>query len=844
MDDLLQEFLTETSESLSTLDIELIKLEQNPDDAEILSNIFRLMHTLKGTCGFLGLPRLEAIAHAGENVLGKIRDGELKATPEIVTLILEVIDRIRMILVALEEQQAEPEGDDHDLRERLEKAASGEAGASTPQPSMKSEAQEAAPPPPAEVQQKEAASLATKQEEAPEARDGNGARTGSIGSQSIRVNLSVLENLMTMVSELVLTRNQLLQLTRDQHHEQLNVPLQRLNQVVSELQEGVMKTRMQPIENAWTKLPRIVRDLGQELGKKIQLVMEGADTELDRQVLEMIRDPLTHMVRNSADHGLERPEERLAQGKPEVGTILLNAFHQGGHIIIQISDDGRGVDIERVRQKAIANGLATEEQLAGMTDQQICQFVFRPGFSTAKEVTAVSGRGVGMDVVRSNIEKIGGNVELTSTAGQGSCFTIKIPLTLAIVPALIVESSGMRFAIPQIAVQELVRLAGDDDRRIEHVEDTPVLRLRDSLLPLVHLRKLLRLPTQKEEMERFIVVARVGAYSFGILVDRILDTEEIVVKPVSALLKKIPVFSGNTILGDGAVVMILDPNGIAASSSEINLDNREEQGAEDQEMQRQESLAMLLFKASDNTPKAIPLALVRRLEEIESSRIEHSDGRPIVQYRGQLMPLLTVDPQQRLDGDEKLQVIVFANEGKPVGLVVDEILDIVETEVDINTATSGAHLIGTATVAGKATDILDVGWFLEKSFPKMTLAPGQANGQSPRRRDILLIDPDDFHEGLLRPHFLAAGIALHAAPSLKAGQQECQRRPIDAIVIDLSLLANGLEEKEAVAALASGEHPIIGLTDDPEATAQPGWISEVVRRGDIPRLMSKIAKIQ
>src|SRR5690606_28056235 len=281
-----------------------------------------------------------------------------------------------------------------------------------------------------------------------------------------------------------------------------------------------------------------------------------------------------------------------------------------------------------------------------------------------------------------------------------------------------------------------------------------------------------------------------------------------------------------------------------ASSSEINLDNREEQGAEDQEMQRQESLAMLLFKASDNTPKAIPLALVRRLEEIESSRIEHSDGRPIVQYRGQLMPLLTVDPQQRLDGDEKLQVIVFANEGKPVGLVVDEILDIVETEVDINTATSGGHLVGTATVAGRATDILDVSWFLEKSFPRRVLASGQAEGEKGRRRDILLIDPNDFHEGLLRPHFLAAGIGLHAVPNLKAGQEECQRRPIDAIVVDLSLVGEGSEENDVFAALASEERPVIGLLGDEPTAPQPGWISGVVRRGDTACLMSEIAKIQ
>lgn len=498
MDELLSEFLTETSESLATLDVELVRLEQNPNDPELLQNIFRLVHTIKGTCGFLGLPRLETVAHASENVLGKIRDKEIEVTPEAVTVILESLDRIKEILAALETQQAEPEGTDEDLIARLDIVANGgvldDDGAPAAAPEAEgdidvmdadaadateqtadlvdaaSEAEdlsggdiahpvehepehEAAPEPehepaPAPVQESREVAPAAETAPVPTAKsDGakkksSGAPEPSVAAQTIRVSVDLLENLMTMVSELVLTRNQLLQMVRGKTDSEFTVPLQRLSHVTSELQEGVMKTRMQPIGNAWAKLPRIIRDIGRELGKKIDLKMIGADTELDRQVLEMIKDPLTHMVRNSADHGLETPDERRAAGKPEAGTVLLNAYHEGGHIIIEITDDGRGIDIERVKQKAVANGMLTEAEAETISDQQAAQLIFRAGLSTAEKVTNVSGRGVGMDVVKTNIEKIGGNVELKTVRGKGSTFIIKIPLTLAIVSALIVQSAA------------------------------------------------------------------------------------------------------------------------------------------------------------------------------------------------------------------------------------------------------------------------------------------------------------------------------------------------------------------------------------------------------------------
>src|SRR5215207_4295274 len=603
MDDLLRELLTETSEHLDTVDLELVRFEQDPNNAKILGNIFRLVHTIKGTCGFLGLPRLEALAHAAETLMGKFRDG-MAVTSDADTLILATLDRIKEILAELESKAAEPEGSDDDLIGQLDRLSAGEVAPAAPpavpaaeevsaghliyqvleRPLKPGEVSlddlerafretagpeangPAAPMPAAAAPAKSAAAKsAAKPVMTPAtAEKGESAGEGGEGGlkvQTIRVNVDTLEHLMTMVSERVLTRNQLLEIARREDDSAYKVPLQRLSHVTAELQEGVMKTRMQPIGNAWQQLPRVIRDLSSELGKKIELVMQGSETELDRQVLEVIKDPLTHMVRNSADHGIESPLERRAAGKSERGTIRLNAYHEGGTITIEISDDGKGLDYAAIRRKAVERGIASEAEIERMSDAQI---IFHPGFSTAQAVTAVSGRGVGMDVVKTNIELIGGTIEIRSEQGQGTIFTIKIPLTLAIVAALIVSARDQRFAIPQVAVLELVRIKPGADHAIERINGTPVLRLRDRLLPIVPISKVLGLPGAEADAgdEGFVVVTQVGRQRFGILVDGVFHTEEIVVKPMSSKLRHIPLFSGNTILGDGAVVLIMDPNGI------------------------------------------------------------------------------------------------------------------------------------------------------------------------------------------------------------------------------------------------------------------------------------------
>ncbi|MEQ5775214.1 MULTISPECIES: chemotaxis protein CheW [unclassified Thalassospira] len=881
MDDLLSEFLTETSESLSTLDVELVKLEQNPNDPDILSNIFRLVHTIKGTCGFLGLPRLEAVAHAGENVLGKIRDGELIVTPDAVTLVLESIDTIKYLLSELETNETEPEGNDADLIARLNHfadtgtlpaagAAMPKAAASTPPPrpeiflSPETEP-EVTPEPEPEPEEPKAPAAAAKPPSAPKsqavqaaapAQDAgakadpharNEAKESTVAAQTIRVNVELLENLMTLVSELVLTRNQLLQMVRGKDDSEFTVPLQRLSHITTDLQEGVMKTRMQPIGNAWAKLPRIVRDLALEMGKKIDLQMIGADTELDRQVLELIKDPLTHMVRNSADHGLEDIQGRRDVGKPETGTVTLNAYHEGGHIIIEISDDGRGLNVPRIKEKALANGIVSEGELESMSDQQIHQFIFKAGFSTAEKVTSVSGRGVGMDVVRTNIEKIGGTVELKSVEGRGSTFIIKIPLTLAIVSALIVESGGERFAIPQISVLELVRASSNSEHSIERIHDTPVLRLRNRLLPLVTLKKILGLDEAAEsdvDEEAFIVVAQVGTYSFGIIVDRVFDTEEIVVKPVAPILRDLSLFSGNTILGDGSVIMILDPNGIATRTGEITVGGQ--QGVESKaksESTDRETTSMLVFRAGGNEVRAVPLALVARLEEIDVESIEYSNGRPLVQYRGKLMPLVFIDGAYQMKSEGRQPTLVFQDRERTMGLVVDEIVDIVDDVLNVELTADRDGLVGSAVVDGKATDLIDAGYYLELAFSDW-FGKEEATGE---KKKVLLVDDSPFFRNLLTPMLSVSGFKVTSVESAEqAIELKNNGATFDAIISDIEMPGmNGFEFAESLQNdEAWGEVPIIALSshtseEDFERGRRAGF-SDYVAKFDRDALVSTL----
>ena len=969
MDDLLSEFITETLESVAQVDAQLVEFEKDPQNAAILGNIFRLVHTVKGTCGFLGLPRLESVAHAGENVLDKYRDGALAVTPDGVSLVLRCIDTIRGLVDELAETAQEPEGNDAELIAELNALASGEvAAAAAPAPApaaapassgptlnaqgfpvaaellaeydevtgggddasgpatsdqgfpvaaellaeyeeatgggdepsgptlndqgfpvaaeLLAEYEEATgatmtdaeaaaaevaantemerlaaevaavpepaptPAPAASVPAKTAASAPAAKKEpakAPAKADAGGGVAASL-----RVNVDVLENLMTLVSEMVLTRNQLLQMIRGTEDSEFTVPIQRLSHITTDLQEGVMKTRMQPIGNAWAKLPRIVRDLSLETGKKIDLQMLGAETELDRQVLDLIKDPLTHMVRNSADHGLETPADRVAMGKPEIGTITLNAYHEGGHIIINIADDGKGLPMDRIRQKCLDNGLLTEAELDGMADTQIQQYIFKAGFSTAEKVTSVSGRGVGMDVVRTNIEKIGGTIELKSEEGRGSTFTIKIPLTLAIVAALIVESCGEKFAIPQISVLELVRASARSEYSVEVINESPVLRLRHRLLPLVHLGDLLKLSTGGSKHiaeETFIIVAQVGTYSFGIIVDRVFDTEEIVVKPTSPVLRDIPVYSGNTILGDGSVIMILDPNGIAASTGELGGAPEVESSAEEHVgTTGDERVSMLIFRAGGDELKAVPLALVARLEEIDMAEVEVSHGEHMVQYRGQLMPLVPFNEDQQWKTEGRQAVLVFTESERSMGLVVDEIVDIVEDRLKVEITANRSGLIGSAVIDGRATDVIDAGYYLTQAFPDWFGGSEEDASGLIAGKHALLVDDSPFFRNLLAPILSVAGFSVTTAESaIEALKMRDRGSKFDVIISDIEMPEmDGFAFAEEVRGdLRWGEVPMVALsahaTDRDFERGRSVGFNDYVAKSDRDELVRSLA---
>jgi two-component system, chemotaxis family, sensor kinase CheA len=887
MDDLLREFLTETGESLDTVDMELVRFEQDPNNAKILGNIFRLVHTIKGTCGFLGLPRLEALTHAAEALMGNFRDG-LPVTGQAVSLILTTIDRVKTLLDALERDHTERKGDDHDLIGQLEAMCADAAsrmaevrghtvGTLVPQvlerplrpgevpldelerafrtapgPDRVSDAAR----PPAATDSKSAESKTTPAAETERAESRDDERQDpKVASQSIRVQVDTLEHLMTMVSELVLTRNQLIDIVRRHEDSEFKGPLQRLSNVTAELQEGVLKTRMQPIGNAWQKLPRIVRDLSAELGKPIELEMHGAETELDRQVLDLIKDPLTHMVRNSADHGLEQPAERRAAGKPERGTIRLSACHEGGHIIIEISDDGRGLNTARIRSKAVASGLVSEAEIEKLSDAQVQKFIFAPGFSTAEQITSISGRGVGMDVVRANIDQIGGTIDVKAN-GRGTTFLIKIPLTLAIVSALIVEAGGDRFAIPQLAVVELVRARSNTEHRIERIKDAAVLRLRNKLLPLVYLKTLLKLDQASPVVadSGFIVVMQVGSQTFGLVVDSVFHTEEIVVKPMSSKLRHIHMFSGNTILGDGSVILIIDPNGIVqttgmTATSRHVLEAQQDSTAASEVTQTE---SMLLFRAGSPHPKAVPLSLVTRLEEIDARKIEMSNGRPLVQYRGQLMPLVPVNDSVRIKSSGSQPLLVFSDDNRSMALMVDEIVDIVEERLEIELKSEQPGLIGSAVIKGQATDVIDVAHFLPLAFEDWS--NWKERRAAKRSHTVLLIDDAPFFRNMLTPILKAAGYAVTAMGSASEALTMLQGgRRFDVVITDLDMPGmDGFEFASAVHGHPSTtELPIIGLSSLVSAEAiergrQVGlydYVAKFDRQGLIAALQEQTADL-
>ena len=756
------EFLLESHENLDQIDQDLIDLEQEPNSRDLISRIFRAIHTIKGTSGFLAFGRLEKLAHAGESLLSKLRDGVLPVTPATITTLLATIDGVRSLLATIEENGSEGEVDvEPTIAQVHAQIKAGEAEAEV------AEAAEAAPAAPAEAPVAEAP---VPLEEAParpapepvegqrrplgeilvesgaakpadvgsalqQQLEGDERKLGkilleegktqpaavsealqtqtpkrSIADSAIRVDVDLLDTLLNMVGELVLARNQLVRGVMETGDATLVRSAQRLGMITSELQEGIMKTRMQPIEHIWSKLPRVIRDLSNGLGKQVELVMSGKETELDRSLLEAVKDPLTHLVRNAVDHGIEEPDRRVAAGKEPTGTLTLRAYHEGGHVAVEVADDGAGLDVDRIAQKAVEKGLLRADQIASMDRRDVMAMVFQPGFSTAAKVTNVSGRGVGMDVVKTNIENIGGAVSVDSTFGEGTVWRLTIPLTLAIIQALTVDCGDQRYVVPQVAVLELVFIDGQSTK-IEYASGAPVYRLRGKLLPLVRLDRALGLDVGGDQGV-YIMVLQADGRRFGLVVDRVLNTEEVVVKALNSRFKDIGLYAGATILGDGKVGLILDVSSLARRSHLAKDSDRKDMGASSRASAASGSGERLLVTAVGERRVAIPLDTVTRLEEFPRSRIEHAGSREVVQYRGQILPLVRLSHLLGAYGEEpegdNVSVVVYSEGGRSVALVVDRIVDIAENSTTARRDAEEDGLVGTAVIQQRVTELLDV----------------------------------------------------------------------------------------------------------------------------------------
>ena len=780
-DDVIAEFLVESREGLDTLDRDLVALEEAPDSRELLGRIFRCFHTVKGTADFLGFGKLESLTHAGESLLSRMRDGELRPSASITSALLGTVDAVRIMLNEVESTGNDGDGDYSQLTETLKALCRGEepaapAAAAEPEPEPEPEpvpapqpkaAAKAAPEPapqPAAAKPPEPSLdeevAGAQQEEAPRAAAPQAAapapeehRQAAAVPESVRVDLTLLDNLVDLAGELVLTRNHIVQLSKGRDDTDLATATQRLNFVTAQLQDGIMRMRMQPVSNLFTKFPRVVRDLARSCRKLVRLELDGRDTELDKSLIETIKDPMVHLLRNCVDHGIEPPEVRAKAGKHPEGRIILRAYHQNGLVHIEVADDGNGIALDKVKKRGIERGLVTPERAEMMSDSEVASLIFLPGFSTADAISNISGRGVGMDVVKTNVEAVGGTVEVDTRRGHGTTFILKIPLTLAIIPALVVRCADARFAIPQVNVLELVRLTRAK-HSLEWIHGAPVYRLRGKLLPVIFLEEAMgghiMPPTANdnageddETPSLFLAVVQGPGRQFGLVVDAVLDQQEIVVKPLPKLLAEIGAFAGATLLGDGRVALILDILGIAQRArivSELREDAMLER-ARQQESQRAKGMrTLLLLQGPDDARLAVPLEDVSRLETIDVNSIESGGQHQVLQYRGEIMPLLRTSellPERRSrmrnDFSEKeepktLSVVVLGRPGRTLGLVVDDVLDVVETTTELRRVGVRQGVVGTLVVQNRVTEVLDLQWLVAAAGFDMTEEPSLAAG--------------------------------------------------------------------------------------------------------------------
>ncbi|MBI5185382.1 MAG: chemotaxis protein CheW [Nitrospinae bacterium] len=824
-----KEFLSETNEDLERLDREFLELEKNPADSTLIKNIFRRFHTTKASAGFLGFSKLEAITHITEDILAKCREGEMSVTPGLINLLLNSVDSIKAIMGNIGAGRSEGDKDISALLEELNRTAkAGAVSGQASKPEVKAEVPvpsapktEAAPPPVKKTaspsvqkvtapppQKEPAAPVQAAPAEVHEAHPApeadspapSGASAVAQADTTVRVNIELLDSLMNLVGELVLARNQLLQNLQSLQNNDLqilNQAAQKLNLVTTELQMDIMKTRMQPIGNVFNKFPRVVRDLAKSNGKLVRLTVEGQGTEVDKTLLEAIKDPLMHIVRNSIDHGIEAPGERQKNNKPADGQLFISAYHESGQVVIEIKDDGGGINPIKVRAKAIEKGIISPAVADKMSDKELQMLIFRAGFSTAEKVTNISGRGVGMDVVKTNIEKVGGLIEVISEAGKGTTLKLRIPLTLAIIPTLIILCRGERYAIPQVNLLELVFLEGEAmDRSIEKMHGTEVYRLRENLLPLIRLRNVLQLPPKErspnvEDDYLYIAVLQSGSQVFGLILDDILDSEEIVVKPLVSEFKKQQVYAGATILGDGQVAMILDVAGIL-KNEQIDIERISEEARAEEDEAEVESQTLLLFRVNEKESFGIPLLLISRIEEISRDQIKTMGGKEMISYFNSLIPLIRLEKYLDITPPaptDSYSVIVFNFNNKKVGLLANFLDDAIETYEQVDTSVfHEGGVLGAMVVNEKAILLIDIYKIIEKADP--SFFEKKEEEKLPKNLEdykILLVEDSPFFLNLEKNYLESEGFVVLTAMDGLEGLAVLEKEDVDMIVTDLEM---------------------------------------------------------
>ncbi|RCS50661.1 hybrid sensor histidine kinase/response regulator [Bremerella cremea] len=854
---LLAEFVTESREHLADVEGQLLEIESSGADIDVdlVNQVFRAIHSIKGAAGFMGLTRINELAHALENILGKMRTKELAPNSVIVDVMLKASDALSGLINDVENSN------DVDVSLHIERLNEINEGSCETAAAKATEEIASKPAAPVAVEPSVPASPASPEREAtPEAA--TPTRTAHVES-SIRVPVGVLDRLMNLAGELVLGRNQLLQTVSNNEGNGMQAVAARMDQVTSELQEAIMQTRMQPIGNVFNKFPRVVRDLSAKLGKQCQVVMEGGEVEVDKTIIEAIGDPLTHMVRNSVDHGVEMPEQRMKNAKEPTGTITLRAYHQAGKVRIDICDDGGGIDTKRLKEKAVSKGIVTAERAAQMSERDAVWLIFHPGFSMAEKISDVSGRGVGMDVVRTNIEKIGGAVDIESKLGKGTTIQITLPLTLAIIPSMLIRSHGRRFAIPQVNIVELVRVrASEANQRISKVKGAHVLRLRGALLPLVELDGVLDFGEAGiglgfGEKARQIVVVESGQFRYGLVVDEIDDSEEIVVKPLGKHLKSCTCLAGATILGDGHVAPILDVSGIAAKS-DLRTHEQEKQkaGASEEAMSKGERQSLLMFTNAPNEQFAIPMSLISRIERIRSDQIDMVGGQELLQYRGTSLPLLVIEQfikaQPRPEMDH-VHVVVFQIQGREIGLIAADLNDILDISVEIDGSTfREPGVAGSIVVDDKTVRMLDLYELALASHPKWFEDKPKIHAHVEEKPySILLVEDSSFFRKQAKEYLVSEGFHVVDVEDGQVGWETLisGEEDIDLVITDIEMpRMNGFELTRKIKTDSTLQVlPVIALTslasDEDQQTGREAGVDDYQIKMNRERVMASVWRL-